>query len=133
MSKLSRRLGLWGGAAAIAAGGFAFMASNDFSGHPAAGGGSVTESGYTISGVSQVTCGTNTPNICYLNFDAKPAKTTAPTVSYAYIRFDGTGPWIGCSVTTTYNGPNNRYVRCTLRGAPETPQQAKDVTFDTVA
>lgn len=51
MNRLSRRVALWGGAAAIAAGGFAFMASNTVASSSAGEGeGSVT--GYKVTAIS---------------------------------------------------------------------------------
>ncbi|MDA8343340.1 MAG: hypothetical protein M0007_14115 [Actinomycetota bacterium] len=53
MRRLPRRLALWGGAAAVASGGFAFMASNAVAGS-SLGDGQGTASGYTISTVHWV-------------------------------------------------------------------------------
>ncbi len=63
MSMLTRRLALWGGAAAIAAGGFAFMASGTTNASSASEAvGSVT--GYTVSAIKYCNdyqnCGTGT-------------------------------------------------------------------------
>lgn len=54
MKRLPRRLALWGGAAAVAAGGFAFMASNTVSAS-GAGEGQGTVSGYTVSHIHYTT------------------------------------------------------------------------------
>lgn len=51
MNRLSRRVALWGGAAAIAAGGFAFMASNTVA-SSSAGEGQGTVSGYHVTNIS---------------------------------------------------------------------------------
>jgi hypothetical protein len=51
MSRVPRRLLLWGGAAAIAAGGFAFMASNTV-GTSSAGEGAGAVTGYAVSNIS---------------------------------------------------------------------------------
>ncbi len=51
MFSVSRRVALWGGAAAIAAGGFAFMASNTVAGS-SAGSGQGSVSGYHVSAIS---------------------------------------------------------------------------------
>lgn len=66
MRRLPRRLALWGGAAAIAGGGFAFMASNNVL-VSSAGEGAGAVSGYTVSNIrygitfpGAATCGGNT-------------------------------------------------------------------------
>ena len=51
MRIVPRRLFLWGGAAAIASAGFAFMAANTVDAS-SAGEGTGTVSGYTVSGIS---------------------------------------------------------------------------------
>ncbi len=141
MSILSRRLALWGGAAALAAGGFAFMASNTFTSHPAAGAGTTTVSGFVISvptftGCGPATTGTNPENICYAHFYATPTASTASTVGSAYVQFGlatgGHTTWYGCNVTTTYNGAKNRYVTCDLRSHTLYPGTVKTETVSAI-
>lgn len=139
MLRLPRKLGLFGGAAALAAGGFAFMASNTFTNHPAAGAGTTTVSGFTISTSSFTACGattaTNPEDICYSHFYVSPMATTAPTAGYVYVRFHttaGTTSWYACTATTTYNGPKNRYIRCDLRSSPLYPGTVQTMTVSAV-
>jgi hypothetical protein len=54
MRRLPRRLALWGGAAAIAAGGFAFMASNSVAGS-SLGEGAGTVTGYKVTNIQYTT------------------------------------------------------------------------------
>lgn len=120
--RIPRRLALWGGAAAFAAGGFAFMASNVFTGPRfAAGAGTEHVSGYTISTTSFTTCGpgttaTNPENICYVHFVATP-RNTGGTAGYVYVRFStptGTTGWNECTAGTTYVA-HMRPFTCDLR------------------
>lgn len=85
MRRLPRRLVLWGGAAAIASGGFAFMASNAIAGS-SLGDGAGTVSGYTVSNIHWTTktclsganCTTGARVIYAVNFTLTSAATTAP-------------------------------------------------------
>lgn len=144
MSILTRRLALWGGAAAIATGGFAFMASNSFAGvTPGAGVGTHTVSGYVISNTEFTACGqttaTNHTNfhttpqrLCYAHFYAKPASPTAATVGTAWVKFTLTTgaktQWYKCTVKTIYTGAKNRYVVCDLRPTSLTPGPVVTIT-----
>ena len=68
MKRLPRRLALWGGAVAIAGGGFAFMANNAVSAS-SAGEGFNNISGYTVSGITynDVCTGTLPNKVCTTN------------------------------------------------------------------
>lgn len=58
MTRLPRRLALWGGAAAIASGGFAFMASNALA-TTSGGDGAAAVTGYTVSNITYTPQETN--------------------------------------------------------------------------
>lgn len=86
MRRLPRRLALWGGAAAIAGGGFAFMASNVLTAS-GAGEGSAPVTGYTVSNVTYNTasgygCGGTTA--CYIHTVQFTLATRALKPSQAY-------------------------------------------------
>lgn len=76
MTRLPRRLLLWGGAAAVAAGGFAFMAGNTVAASSAGeGAGAVT--GYTVSGITytvpaSVSGASGDSPYCYGNIQGNP-------------------------------------------------------------
>ncbi len=142
MMRLSRRLALWGGAAAIAAGGFAFMASGVTNASSASeGDGGVT--GYTASGIHYTLGSTNTcvntndggnqeSFLCALTFTltSVAVTTTASTVPAhveAYLEKDtptkkeitGTNSFTSCSLVGTWtdgNGttPGHGTYKCTF-------------------
>jgi hypothetical protein len=96
MRRLSRRLALWGGAAAIAGGGFAFMANNAVATSSAGEGvGAVT--GYTVSAITyNDTCPGGAPNaVCATStftFHLKPTTwTTSAPKSVAVTLFGPSG------------------------------------------
>lgn len=134
MRRIPRKLAMWGGAAALAGAGFAFMASNTFTNHPSAGVGTTSISGYTVSSTVLTGCGstdsTNPEDICYVHFRLMPQATTAPTAGTAYVQFKkktgGSTGWYKCTATTTYKPPRNRLFNCDLR------TQATGPVFTTV-
>ncbi|MGH3262594.1 MAG: hypothetical protein ACRDNS_11405 [Trebonia sp.] len=141
--RIPRRIALWGGAAAFAAGGFAFMASNVFTGpHFAAGAGSETVSGYTISTQTFTACGattaTNPEDICYVHFVATPT-ATGNTAGYVYVRFStpgGTTAWNKCTGAATYTA-HMRPFTCDLRTTatgigPQYPGTVTDISVSAV-
>lgn len=107
MGRLPRRLALWGGAAAIAGGGFAFMASNNVLAS-SAGEGAGAVSGYTVSNQTYTTQVKYTPGagrtltfVKSVTFtlttkSTTPNATGAPKLSnmnvYA-VNFSTTTPW----------------------------------------
>lgn len=141
--RLPRRLALWGGAAAFAAGGFAFMASNVFTGpNFAAGAGTETVSGYTISTQTFTACGTTTTanpeDICYVHFVATPTGS-GNTAGYVYVRFStpgGTTAWNKCTTAGPYSTHHRGFV-CDLRTSasgigPMYPGTVTDISVSAV-
>jgi len=146
MIRLPRRFALWGGAAAIAMGGFAFMASNHVDAS-SAGAGAGKVSGYTVAnqsyritnrcatGTTSPTC-TATPYIKGFTFTLTANSATAnakvqPTTVLAYPETNTGGrPWghtTSCTVTTWNATTGTGTVTCT---AAAHPSQAPVATFD---
>jgi hypothetical protein len=123
MGILTRRLALWGGAVALAAGGFAFMASNAFTGgRPGAGTGTITVSGYTISNVNYQACGSTTAAnpefLCWAHLTVAPKTAAENTAGTVWVQFNlspsGHTTWYKCTAEG-YSSPYHRYFTCTLR------------------
>ena len=103
MRRLPRRLALWGGAAAIASGGFAFMATNVVGGS-SAGEGTGAVSGYKVSSIhytvtpDHYTGSTSLANFNKITFTLTSNATTttanvAPTNVSVWFLKTGTHPW----------------------------------------
>lgn len=99
MRRLPRRLALWGGAAAIASGGFAFMASNSMAASSSAGDGSVAVTGYTVGTISYspVYYSGHTGSGDYIQTFSFPLSSVAKTAP-------GNGVPGSLLVTLTFNG-----------------------------
>lgn len=135
MFRLTRRLALWGGAAAIASAGFAFMATNTVP-TTYAGQGEGAISGYTVTHVtySDATGDPTVPTGWAINavtFDLSPANAPAINV-HAYIKagsqwFD----YSSCTVTGAGSGftqYNCKRGSNTSPEAPEGPTNTLEVT-----
>lgn len=112
MIRLPRRLALWGGAAAVAAGGFAFMASNTVLAS-SAGEGAGPVSGYIVShqSYSFVNNTTGKATLAAVKFLLTSASSTSnaavqPANVQAYPQAPGTArPWgksLDCTLTGTW-------------------------------
>ncbi len=135
MSMLSRRLLMWGGAAAVASAGFAFMATNSVP-TTYAGQGQGTISGYAVSNVhySDATGDPASPSGWAINgvtFDLAPAGAPAINV-HAYIQAGS--QWFDYS-SCTVTGAGSGYTQYSCsRGsgsnpeAPEGPANTLEVT-----
>jgi len=142
MIRLPRRFALWGGAAAIAMGGFAFMASNVVVGS-SAGAGAGPVSGYTVTNITYTpiinrcitgTTKTNCTAAAYIGgvtFTLSSAKKTTPSAtkqpSVLVYPENATGerPWghmTTCTVTTwtTTNGTGT--VTCSISATTHASQ-----------
>jgi hypothetical protein len=109
MGRLTRRVALWGGAAAIAAGGFAFLATNTVEATNA-GVGQNTISGYTASTVTyqDVSNANVTPGGFYLQgvvLKLEPANATEVTVWFSKGTGAMTGGYYNCARITPTNLP----------------------------
>ena len=142
MIRRHRRLALWGGAAAIAAGGFAFMASNAV-GASSAGSGQGAVSGYAVSTISYqadartIACPT-TGSGCVSATPATDSQTYLLSVSFTLtaqgttkaqpghvVAYPVTGatktPWghsYDCSVTNWNPGTGSGTATCTFDPVP---------------
>lgn len=81
MTRLPRRLLLWGGAAAVAAGGFAFMAQNSVA-NSSAGEGTGTVTGYNVTAISYTV-----DNHFYASTDTFSGKTGPFYAAYTGVSF----------------------------------------------
>lgn len=144
MSRLSRRLAVWGGAAAIAGGGFAFMANNTVAASNA-GEGIGAISGYTVSGITynDVCTGTAPNQVCTTDtftLNLKPdVWTNSAPKEIAVSLFHGTTKLITVTRTTgtthtgtitvtleTTTNPSNAFYHVHVR--PSTAQFLHTIT-----
>lgn len=114
MGRLTRRIALWGGAAAVASGGFAFMASNSVAASKAGTGAGVV-SGYNVSTVHYALV--TQPDVPGGSYIQQVSFTLTSAATAGNVKAWFTGSPIGATTTNTNDFVSGFYSCTTTTGS----------------